>query len=98
MNTNWRDSLNEGPEHVPEQKVTIKAYTTCFGCKYYDHQMVKSGMHPIYSHICSHPEAEYKGGPFTGNLQESYDHIVHTPDWCPFLKHKSNENEIPKES
>ena len=96
---NWRDSLKEGPTEVPEHKIVVKGYITCSGCKYYNMHMLKSGNHPIYGHGCTHPEVQSGNfAMFRGNLEEDYDGIVHTPEWCPFLKNKSNESETPKEA
>lgn len=82
---------NEGP-----QKITIpqQGFTTCSGCKFYDKQMVRSGRDPAYRHNCTHPEngqdKKFKLS-FTGNLEENNLGIVETPNWCPFLKLKQNE-------
>ncbi|MDB5144208.1 MAG: hypothetical protein JWQ66_2921 [Mucilaginibacter sp.] len=60
-------------------------YTTCSGCKYHKHTLVKSGHDPIYRDDCVHESAPDKRMKlsFTGNLR-SYDHNVEPGDWCPF--------------
>lgn len=62
-----------------------KYYTTCSGCKYHKHNLVKSGNNPIYRDDCVHESApkEPMKLSFTGNLR-SYDHNVEPGDWCPF--------------
>lgn len=68
------------PVTVPEQK-----YNSCWGCMFFDHHMVKSGMDPIYSNTCTHADVpkEHKlsGSFFRGNLGEGKQ----TPEWCPVL-------------
>lgn len=92
-----RDTLKEGPEYVPEHKVVVKAYTTCGGCRYYQSKMKKSGRNPEFNRWCEHSESKSRHSFWGENLEADYDGIVHTPDWCPFLKDKTNENEISKE-
>ena len=76
-----------GPQTVD---VPAHSYQTCSGCKFFDHHMVKSGKHPIYTNQCTHDDvqAEHPGGLFRGNLPGFHNHP--TPDWCPFLKGGSN--------
>jgi hypothetical protein len=68
---------DEGPRKVviPRQE-----YLSCSGCKYYDHHMLRSGMHPIYESVCIHPAT------FTSIPRQLPDMVrdAETPDWCPF--------------
>lgn len=62
-----------------------KYFTSCSGCKYHKHTLVKSGHDPIYKDDCIHdtaPKESFKLS-FTGNLK-NYDHNVELGDWCPF--------------
>ena len=83
----------EGPEHLRARTVTVPASTSCFGCKYHDTRMRRSGRAPQYNNECTHPEAyEEKelrvlgsrvlSGVTYGFGQRKYP----TPDWCPFLR------------
>jgi len=83
------DYNREGPAFVPERTVKVEAYTTCAGCKFHQHNMVKSGMHPVYVDNCHHPLATMKGNFLFGNLQRNFEHRLITPVWCPFLKQNS---------
>lgn len=77
----------EGPTNIPEHTVTIKAIRTCSGCRYYSHEMWRSGKDPIHKDRCYHPSISDRV--VGNNLLPSpnyEDHYVHTPDWCPFLK------------
>ena len=90
---NYPDLFKDGPTFVKERQITIPAYTTCNRCKFYEHHMFKSGMDPIYRDMCEHPEALCKGSMFHGNLSsDPIHHYVVTPEWCPFLKNKIDEN------
>ena len=61
-------------------------YTSCYGCKFREHRMVKSGQNPTYVNNCTHDKAPHVGL-FTGNLKN--DNRQETPDWCPVLKEQS---------
>lgn len=63
----------------------IRIFTTCSGCKYHKHNLVKSGNDPIYRDDCTHETApkEPMKLPFTGNLRK-YDDAIEPGDWCPF--------------
>jgi hypothetical protein len=76
----------EGSELVTEP---AKTYRSCWKCKYYDHHLVKSGMHPIYASSCRHPDIDRTKAlySFEGNLPNKDK----TPDWCPYLKAKKEE-------
>jgi hypothetical protein len=80
---NW--GKNEGPSNytIPQQ-----SFTTCSGCKYYSHHLVKSGRDPIYANSCEHPEINPRDS-WRGNLHENHLGVVVTPDWCPFKKENS---------
>lgn len=79
---------NEGPRQttIPQQ-----SFTTCSGCKYFSHRLVISGRNPQYANSCEHPESKYSHRHFDGNLHENHLGIVETPDWCPILNPKQNE-------
>ena len=82
---------NNGPRKI---KIPSQKYTSCSGCKFHDQQLVRSGRDPIYKHDCTHPDSGHKKGfklSFIGNLEENEVGIVVTPDWCPILKPKQNE-------
>jgi len=86
--------LREGPREViiPEIK-----YLSCSGCKYLEHRMAKSGHDPIYVDNCIHPESEKSGTFFRGNLNRGIIiNGIDTPEWCPFLKNKTEKNEEGK--
>lgn len=78
----------EGPG---DYKIPAQQFTSCSGCKYLSHRLIKSGMNPIYANNCTHPETKIRGNWFTGNLHENHIGVIETPDWCPFLKPKQNE-------
>lgn len=97
---NKPDEQKEVDEHLKKyfnregpQETTIPAATfiVCHGCKYLSHQLIKSGMNPIYADNCEHPETEKKGNWFIGNLHKNFRGVIETPEWCPFLKPKQNE-------
>jgi hypothetical protein len=76
--------LKEGPHLtvIPE-----KRYYSCWGCKYYQHQMIQSGMNPIYRESCTlMPDAS----------TQMYSTIDggKTPDNCPFLTQQKREDKI----
>lgn len=77
---------HEGPNLVKPEP-----FFSCMGCKYYSHQMVQSGMNPIYVDNCNHPDilntSEHRSGPFHGNLGFG----SRTPDWCPYLKQENSD-------
>lgn len=82
---------NDGPQKV---NIPQQSFTSCSGCKFLDHRLVKSGRDPIYRNDCVHPENGQSKAfklSFTGNLHENSIGIIVTPDWCPFLKSKTNE-------
>ena len=68
---------------IPRQEIKI-----CFGCKYYNREMVKSGQKPIYKNECTHPDTK-SSSPFShyGNLDNNRNthNRIETPDWCPFF-------------
>jgi len=58
---------------------------SCWGCKYYDFHMLKSGMRPEYARNCKHPDAPYQG--IDGNIPYDDDS---TPEFCPVGEYKPN--------
>lgn len=67
--------------------VVVQEYRSCLGCRWLDHRMVMSGMHPIYENSCTHPDADVpctflseflRRGRFIGRSDV-------TPEWCPVL-------------
>lgn len=74
----------EGPELVT---IPATTYYSCRYCKFYEHGMIKSGMHPLFRDNCSHEKAPVSAGMVfgVGNLMED-----NTPDWCPFKQLTSN--------
>lgn len=80
---------NEGPELIKIPPQPAREYYKCQGCKYYKHQLVRSGNNPIYSNNCVNPNIpeEHKTDKYSvlsgsGNLGKATE----TPEWCPFLK------------
>jgi len=73
---------------IPETKVR-----TCCGCKYHDHAMIKSGMHPIYEDKCKHPDIyNIKTFTYAGQLSDiRVSGYIETPKWCPFLQTPKEE-------
>jgi hypothetical protein len=73
---------HEGPtiRRIPEQ-----VYNTCTGCKWYKHQLVRSGRDPVYIDSCHHPvwtERRYN------MFQEESMRLIEgseTPVWCPVV-------------
>ena len=83
-----------GPKEVtiPEQK-----FYSCFGCKFYDHHMVRSGQHPIYETVCRAMNMmgeEIKDGEI--NFTFYHLHDKKTPDCCPYLKSVKRNDAIDK--
>ena len=84
----------EGPELkvIPEHVIPEERYYTCWGCKYREHNMVRSGKNPIYKNECTHPDALETYDWERGNLDVSDGSYMipnstnRTPPWCPFLK------------
>lgn len=54
---------------------------SCFGCKWHDMQMVRSGLDPEYDHYCQHPDAPHT---VAGGVAWIGKSDV-TPRWCPFI-------------
>lgn len=48
--------------------------------------MMRSGMHPIYSNNCKHPDLDEENKAHSlsmdGNLRGMHGNII-TPEWCP---------------
>lgn len=83
----------EGPETIPAHQVTVPEKTVCWGCKYYDEEMVKSGGligTPEYRPVCTHLEAhEDERLKVLGARRldpTGFPDEVYTPDWCPFVR------------
>lgn len=72
--------MREGPEEI---KIPAVSLTTCFGCKHHKKHMVHSGRIPKYAHNCTAVKQDFITGHFEGNLKESSNGYVVTPDWCP---------------
>lgn len=75
----------------------------CGLCQYHKHDMIKSGLDPIYEHYCEHPdilreESRYTqirvNHPSSGRLVGTKDR---TPHWCPFMEDK-NANQTKDQS
>lgn len=82
---------NEGPQQIT---IPQQSFTTCSGCKYFSRKLVRSGRDPVYRCDCTHPDNGQDKAfklSFTGNLIENDIGVVVTPEWCPFLKPKENE-------
>lgn len=61
---------------IPEQK-----YKSCYGCKYYENRMLKSGLDPLYMDNCTHSNSPMNYN-MRGNLVNMFGR-VETPEWCP---------------
>ena len=72
----------EGFEEITIPAITYKSYRKC---KFYEHNMIKSGWNPIYSHNCTHSNIKNIKHPNIifgeGNLENDK-----TPEWCPYIK------------
>lgn len=77
----------EGYSIVTIPEVT---YKSCYGCKYYERRMVKSGLDPIYASNCNHFNAPMDYN-FRGNLPSMFGN-TETPDWCPVGEAKNNND------
>ena len=84
MEENNDFGLKEGPRLlvIPEQR-----YYSCWGCRYYKNQMIKSGMNPTYGESCTL---------MTDASTRMYSTIDggKTPDNCPFLTSTKREDKI----
>jgi hypothetical protein len=80
--------MNEGPQilNIPQQ-----SFTTCSGCKFLSHKLVRSGRDPIYAISCKHPDIKYSGHRDSGNLNQNHLGVIETPEWCPFKKQKDEK-------
>ena len=90
--------MKEGPnlQIIPEQRIY-----TCWGCKWYNHQMVQSGRNPKYETTCL--KLDHTGKPIEED-NESINNILlfhfdlsnsdETPQCCPFLKSQIREDKI----
>ena len=77
---------------IPEQRVY-----SCWGCKYFRHQMVKSGFHPIYESSCL--KMNYEGTVLDD--EEVKVNIIpltiidgKAPLCCPYLKSEERNNKL----
>lgn len=73
---------------IPELVIPETTLIMCSGCTYYQHNLRKSGNHPIYADICTHPTIEpVSVYDMIGNLHcKNKNGMIETPEWCPFLK------------
>ena len=83
-----------GPKQVviPEQR-----FYSCWSCKFYSHQMVKSGQHPIYESTCEAMDSTGKAIVEEPNVIVLFKYKLNdtrTPDCCPYLKPKQREDKI----
>jgi hypothetical protein len=88
--------LKEGPTLIEVPAQAAYNYKSCMGCKYKNHQLVRSGFNPIYKNNCEHPDLpenikSKSYNYYDGNL----DNILlngKTPDWCPYIVKENEEN------
>lgn len=65
---------------------------TCFGCKWHESRMRKSGRDPVYEHFCKHPAQAHMRvhldpGAYIGTTDD-------TPlSWCPVINKESEESD-----
>lgn len=77
---------------IPEQRIY-----SCLGCKYFKHQMVKSGFHPIYESSCLKMNYE---GTVLSDEEVKVNTIPLTivdaksPPYCPYLKSEERNNKL----
>ena len=69
----------EGPVKII---IPAREVITCGMCKYYQHQLIRSGRNPIYQDTCTHESAPKHG--LIGNLHTGINGDVVPGDWCPF--------------
>jgi hypothetical protein len=77
---------------IPEQK-----YYSCWGCKYYDYFMLRSGLNPLYIHNCKKMNIEgneldddnvkYNTSPYL--LDDGK-----TPPICPYIKIEQRNDKL----
>lgn len=84
-----------GPSEVviPEQRLY-----SCFGCKFYDHNMVRSGQYPVYESVCKKLNSmgvELEDGELC-LFKYQLDRDNKTPDCCPYLKANIRNDKIDK--
>ena len=85
-----------GPKQViiPEQR-----FYSCWGCKFYSLQMVRSGNHPVYESNCNAMDSTGKEIVEDPNVIHLFRYRLNddkTPDCCPYLKSKQREDKIDK--
>lgn len=75
----------QGPQKVKIPATFEREVLSCAGCKYLDHNLVKSGMNPIYTDNCVHETAPKKRfWDFTSNLEVDDNFLIIPGEWCPF--------------
>lgn len=77
---------------IPEQRVY-----SCWGCKYFRHQMVQSGFHPIYESSCL--KMNYEGTVLSDegvkvNIIPLTIVDGKTPLCCPYLKRVQRDDKL----
>lgn len=85
------DKIGPSETVIPEQR-----FYSCFGCKYLDHFMVRSGQHPVYDTVCKRMDSQ-------GNVLEEGElclshYKIHkeTPNCCPYLKSNMRDDKLNK--
>lgn len=76
------NKTNEGPQTrtIPQQ-----TETTCYGCKWLQSKLGRSGNWPLRNHHCTHPHSPVVILPATNNIAYMSDEDPKPPYWCPFL-------------
>ena len=80
---------------IPEQR-----FYTCFGCKYYRHSMMQSGLNPLYETTCMKMNSQ--GDVLTDDkvliniIPFKLGRDSETPPECPFLKEVIRNDNIDK--
>jgi len=88
------DNKRIGPQLtvIPEQK-----HYTCWGCKYYKYQMIRSGFNPLINHECK--KMNLLGDVLEDNKVE-YNVSAYvldegkTPNKCPYLKSSKRNDKL----
>lgn len=76
---------------IPEQRVY-----SCFGCKYHDFKMIRSGLNPMYDTNCLKMDLE--GNILSDDEKTVIPYILDndskTPPICPYLKSEERNDKI----
>ena len=83
-------SINKGKEGPELVTIPATTFYSCSGCRFYNYDLIKSGMNPIYRRSCGHETAPISSGVMFGEGNLPFDNK--TPEWCPFIKQEVKTN------